>query len=53
MGDETEFNRYASREFITEYERETGQSYAFKRMGQPFPDVILEAPDGREVGIES
>lgn len=52
MPDEAEFNVYAAGEFIVEYERETGQLYRSKRMGQPFPDVILEAPNGREVGVE-
>jgi hypothetical protein len=52
LSDEAEFNIYAAGEFVTEYERETGQSYRVKRVGTPFPDVVLEACDGREVGLE-
>ena len=52
MRNEAEFNRYAAGEFIIEYQRETGQMRRLKRIGSPFPDVILEAPDGREVGVE-
>ena len=52
MSDETEFNIYAAGEFIREYAQETGQSYRFKRVGTPFPDVVLEAFDGREIGVE-
>jgi hypothetical protein len=43
MADEAEFNRQAAAEFIVEYEREVGESLRFKRTGDPFPDVILEA----------
>jgi hypothetical protein len=52
MSDEAEFNRYAAGEFIVEYQREVGQLLQFNRFGNPFPDVILEAKDGSEVGIE-
>ena len=52
VSDETEFNTCAACEFVTEYERETGQSYRFKRVGTPFPDVVLEASHGREIGVE-
>src|SRR5260370_19705654 len=52
MGDEAEFNKRTAREFIVEYERETGQLYQFERLGQPFPDAVIKASDGSEVGIE-
>lgn len=49
---ETEFNRMAGEEFAAEYERETGRSMRFKEVGDPFPDAILETPDGTEVHVE-
>ena len=52
MGDEAEFNKRTAREFIVEYERETRQLYQFERLGQPFPDAVVKASDGSEVGIE-
>ena len=52
MSDEAEFNRFAAEEFISEYHRETGQVRRFGRMGDPFPDVILEALNGDEIGVE-
>jgi hypothetical protein len=52
MGDEAEFNTYAAEAFIAEYQLEMGQLHRFARMGDPFPDVWLEAPDGTEVGVE-
>ena len=52
MADDASFNTYAAGEFITEYQHETGELLRFKRVGDRFPDVILESPDGREVGVE-
>ena len=49
---DSEFNRYAAGEFISEYQRETGQLYTLKSVEQAFPDMILEAPDGRAVDVE-
>lgn len=49
---EAEFNRMAAEEFAAEYEREAGRSVRFKELGDPFPDAILETPDGTEVHVE-
>jgi len=49
---EAEFNRYAAQEFIAEYQREVGELLRLGRLGDPFPDVILETHDGRQVGVE-
>jgi hypothetical protein len=52
MSDEARFNISAAGEFIAEYQRETGQVLRFNRLGNPFPDLILETAEGRELGVE-
>lgn len=52
MHGEAEFNRIASEEFAKEYERETGHRLSLKKVGDPFPDAILEMNDDVEVGVE-
>lgn len=52
MSAEGEFNEFAAGELIQEYVRETGQALSLKRLGDPFPDLILQRPDGEEVGVE-
>lgn len=52
MQREDEFNRSAAEDFAKEYEKTTGQRLSYKRVGTPFPDAVLEMPDGTEVGIE-
>src|SRR3989442_15251080 len=52
MDPEAEFNRIASEEFAREYERETGHRLRFKKLGEPFPDAVLETTEGAERGVE-
>ncbi len=52
MPEDLTFNSYAANELVIEYERETGVQLRFRRVGERFPDAVLEDCDGREVGVE-
>lgn len=52
MRREDDFNQFAGEEFVKEYEHETGQRFRFKRVGDRFPDAILETSAGKEIGVE-